>query len=201
MDQLKKYIDKNRDAFDDQMPEDFLWDRIEKQLNVEKTTKPKFRLATRWVWQAAAAVLIFAVAWFSREWFDKTTKSNGTFAKTEQIDSEKYLQNLENKEISIQELPHVEAYLTSQVQKRQAELEKYCAKHPEILEDLKAEFQEIDKDKKNLQQDLIESQADPRVVEAIIQKYRVKLDILESLLVEIRQNQLQTPAKTSQNQF
>ena len=44
----------------------------------------------------------------------------------------------------------------------------------------------MDKSKAELRKDLAESNADEKVIEAIILSYRVKLEILDQMLIEMR---------------
>ena len=100
----------------------------------------------------------------------------------------------------LSELSDAEAYYTSQIISKQAELSQYARQHPEIIEDLKKEFTEMDKSKAELKKDLAESNADEKVIEAIILSYRVKLEILNQMLTELRKskqsNQNQKPFET-----
>ncbi|MBK6962632.1 MAG: hypothetical protein IPH20_01515 [Bacteroidales bacterium] len=61
--------------------------------------------------------------------------------------------------------------------------------HPEIIKDLKKEFREMDKKKAALKNDLEESNADEKVIEAIILSYRVKIEILDEMLQELRRSE------------
>ncbi|HNW54977.1 MAG TPA: hypothetical protein PKN21_11950, partial [Bacteroidales bacterium] len=65
-------------------------------------------------------------------------------------------------------------------------------------EDLKKEFSEMDKNKAELEKDLAQSNADEKVIEAIILSYRVKLEILDQMLAELRKSKetTQKPVET-----
>jgi chromosome segregation ATPase len=89
---------------------------------------------------------------------------------------------------ALSELQDAEAYYTSQINSKQAELAAYASEHPEIIADLKMEFSEMDKKKAELKDDLKESNADEKVIEAIILSYRVKLEILDQMLSELQRS-------------
>ena len=99
------------------------------------------------------------------------------------------------------ELADAEAFYTSQISSKQMELAQYAKQHPEIIEDLKREFTEMDLSKAELEKDLAESNADEKVIEAIILSYRVKLEILDQMLTELRKskeaNAPQKPVETN----
>lgn len=87
---------------------------------------------------------------------------------------------------ALSELSEAEAYYTTQISSKQTELLAYTRQHPEIIEDLKKEFNEMDKNNESLKKDLAESNADEKVIEAIVLSYRVKLEILDQMLSEMR---------------
>ena len=59
-------------------------------------------------------------------------------------------------------------------------------------------FSEMDKNKAELEKDLAQSNADEKVIEAIILSYRVKLEILDQMLAELRKSKetTQKPVET-----
>jgi cytoskeletal protein RodZ len=163
------------------------WDFIENELP-ERKQKP-IRNLWSYSWKVAAAVLIFTSAWLLNDYLDQK-KSSG-----------RHLSNAEtsaNPELT--ELSDAEAYYTSQISSKQAELAQYARQNPGIIEDLKKEFIEMDKGKAELKKDLAESNADEKVIEAIILSYRVKLEILDQMLTELHKskegNQNQKPVET-----
>jgi hypothetical protein len=173
-DKLEQFVRENTQSFDSLEPPVMAWDAIEKELPAPKHTA--VRKLWPYAWKAAAAILIFASAWMLNDYTDqnkKTTESE--FVKSE-------VQT--NPELT--ELFDAEAYYTTQISNKQAELAKYAQQNPEIIEDLKKEFTEMDKSKAELRKDLAESNADEKVIEAIILSYRVKLEILDQMLIEMR---------------
>ena len=56
----------------------------------------------------------------------------------------------------------------------------------------------MDKNKAELEKDLAQSNADEKVIEAIILSYRVKLEILDQMLAELRKSKetTQKPVET-----
>jgi hypothetical protein len=152
-----------------------VWQTIEKELPVSK--KALVRTIWPYAWKVAAAILIFASAWILNDYFDQRKSSGNRFTKVESV---------ANPELN--ELSDAEAFYTTKISNKQAELAVYAKQHPEIIEDLKKEFREMDKNKEELKKDLAESNADEKVIEAIIQSYRVKLEILDQLLAELRKS-------------
>ena len=183
-DLLEQYVVDNRKGFDDQDVPPMLWNSLEDKLDALQPKKQ--RRITPYVWRAAAAILIFATAWYLNDYMDSrpVSKSNAP-AQSAAIPNP-----------ALSELSDAEAYYTSQINSRQAELIKYTREHPEIMEDLKREFKELDQNNVELKRDLAESNADEKVIEAIIQSYRVKLGILEEMLTELQKTKGEQPVKS-----
>ena len=173
-DKLEQFVRNNAEDFNSLEPPVMAWDSIGKELPVSKhvTVRKMFPYA----WKAAAAVLIFASAWLLNDYTDYKKSSND-------VSSSSVVTNPE-----LTELSDAEAYYTSQISSKQVELAAYAKEHPEIIEDLKKEFSEMDKSKAELKKDLAESNADEKVIEAIIMSYRVKLEILDQMLTELRKS-------------
>jgi hypothetical protein len=175
-DKLEKFILENRHAFDDLEPSPEIWEHIKRGID-RKKNRSALKLNS-WIWKAAVLVLVFSSAWFLHDFVDRPVKNKDVVA--EETGSNSALLN---------ELADGEAYYTVQISNKQAELEKYTREHPEIMNDLKREFRELDLDNLQLKEDLVESNANEKVIEAIMQSYRMKLQILEQVLSEMRGSQ------------
>jgi hypothetical protein len=171
-DRLEQFVSQHKEEFNDLDAPVMAWDVIEKKIE-----KPRLSAWLPLAWKVAAAILIFASAWYLNDYFD--AKQTRQVSKTDQAS------RIENPVLN--ELSDAEAYYTSQINNKQEELLKYTREHPEILEDLKKEFKELDKNNQELKRDLAESNADEKVIEAIIQSYRMKLEILEQVLTEMKE--------------
>lgn len=174
-DRLEEFVRSHSAAFDTDEAPAFTWESIEKEIPAKKKAASIKLLPI--IWKAAAAVLIFAAAWFTNDLFDsakirKSETANQTVAQ----------------DPVISELIDAEAYYTSQIQSRQQELARYAEDHPEIIAELKAEFKAMDERKEELRKDLLQSSADEKVIEAIILSYRVKLEILDGMLLEMKRS-------------
>jgi hypothetical protein len=174
-DKIGEFIQDNRSAFDDLEPSSAAWDKIENRIN-SKSERQISRI-NHWIWKAAVLICVFASAWFLHDLADYTANHKHT---------------IEPASVSgtsvLNEMADGEAYYTAQINNKQAELEKYTREHPEIIDDLKKEFRELDRDNLQLKEDLVESNASEKVIEAIMQSYRIKLQILEQVLSELKGN-------------
>jgi hypothetical protein len=175
-DKLEQFVRENAGGFNTLEPPAMAWDAIEKELPVAR--KSNIRKLWPYTWKVAAAVLIFASAWMLNDFVDLNGKKQTTGESKESVANP-----------ALNELQDTEAYYTSQITGKQAELETFASEHPEIIEDLKKEFKEMDKKKAALKNDLEESNADEKVIEAIILSYRVKIEILDEMLLELRRSE------------
>lgn len=173
-DKLEQFVRDNTQSFNSLEPPLMVWETIEKELPVSK--QPALRKLWHYAWKAAAAILIFASAWMLNDYTDKDKKTSENEIVKAEVQT--------NPELT--ELLDAEAYYTTQISSKQAELAKYAQQNPDIIEDLKKEFNEMDKNKAELRKDLAQSNADEKVIEAIILSYRVKLEILDQILAEMR---------------
>ncbi len=173
-DNLESFVRDHAGEFDSLEAPPASWDVIEERvLPIRSGRLKKFRaIALR----SAAAVLIFATAWMLNDARDNRMQIKD--ADRQAVNGMNYV---------IDELSDAEAYYTSKIQSREQELAIYAKDHPEIIEDLREEFREMDQRKAELRTDLAESNADAKVIEAIILSYRVKLEILDEMLLELRQ--------------
>jgi len=186
-DKLEQFVKNHAEEFDGLEPPKMAWNFIENELLIRK--QMPVRNLWSYTWKVAAAILIFTSAWLLNDYMDQNKTSGRNFTSAETSASPE-----------LTELSDAEAYYTSQISSKQAELAIYAKQHPEIIEDLKKEFVEMDKSKAELKKDLAESNADEKVIEAIILSYRVKLEILDQMLTEMRKskegNQNQRPVET-----
>jgi len=174
-DKLEQFVRKNTEGFDNLDAPQMVWEAIESQLSSPKVTQVK--KLWPFAWKAAAAILIFTSAWMLNDYYDAKRNYNMYDTPSAMAESPE-----------LKDLSDAEAYYTSQITNKQTELSEYTKQHPEIIEDLKHEFMEMDKDKAELKKDLAESNADEKVIEAIILSYRVKLEILDQMLTEMRKS-------------
>lgn len=183
-DKLEQFVRENARGFNTLEPPVLAWDAIEKELPA--APKPIIRKLWPYAWKVAAAVLIFASAWMLNDYADLNRRKETAVQRSESAENP-----------VINELQDAEAYYTSQISSKQAELATFASEHPEIIEDLKKEFSEMDKKKAALEDDLEESNADEKVIEAIILSYRVKIEILDEMLQELRRSESDQPAQKS----
>jgi len=211
-DNLEKFVNENRDEFDNLEPTDRVWDSIRKN-------EPN-RKNHRWLkisMQAAAAVLIFVCAYYFRDFVnEKDSKQDLVVVhkvKIElqkqvvaekkdkpQVQSEKQLAEVKTKKnnnifhknnvkkqasFENKELAEASAYYNDEIQKKRKELMKCTSGNPDVTKEINNEFGQLDKAFKELQSDLKENVDNQQVIDAMIQNYRMKLEVLEYMKTHV----------------
>lgn len=184
-DKLEKFILENRNEFDDLEPNPRLFEGV-------KTRKPKVFLG-KWnsaAWKAAAAVAIFVASYFFHDWM--STPQTQQMAESGQLAEEP-------SEI-FKVLMEAEMYYTAQINSRKEEFFKLSSGYPEIRDEVNYELVELDSIYAELKRDLRDNAANQEVIEAMIQNYRIKLDILEDVLRQMHAAKNEENEKEKRNE-
>ena len=170
-DKLEKFVVSHRDEFDEFEPDAALFKGIRKP-------KPVIRMIN-WnsvMWKAAAVLVIFVASYYFHD-FMSSQKPQQT--------AETGAENGRPSEI-IKMMIEAEAFYTAQIDNRRIEFNTLAQDQPEIRQEVNYELVELDSIYSDLKQDLKDNAANEEVIEAMIQNYRVKLDILEDVLRQLR---------------
>jgi hypothetical protein len=172
-DKLEKYFLDHRDDFDDQVPDPALWDKID--------TRKARVIRINWkdiAWKVAAVAVIFMASYYFHDFMDSRKQySHGTFRKNADMNSP-----------IMKELFEAEAYYNSQINIRKEEVFRLTASNPDVRHEIDDEMVDLDRVYKELKEDLKDNADNEEVIEAMIQNYRLKLDILEEMLARLKQS-------------
>lgn len=173
-DRLEEFVEENKDKFDAYEPGDHIWDKIE--TNKTKGKQRKITV-TSVIWRVAAVVTIFIVSYFVHDFISENSKTENPVVN-----------NLTNENCDIPEdVIETESYYISQVNMRLEELNNFSIDDPEIKKEVEADLNELDNIYLDLKNDLCEDVANEEVIEAMIQNYRIKLQILEEILLKLNE--------------
>lgn len=175
MDPLEKFIHNNRDAFDQATPPDNLFNGIRFENNPTKIKKLYSPLA-KWSLRAAAAILIFITAWFMNDLYDQKNNDMALNRKAKSQDR-----------AIAYELREAEAFYSARISNNLQRIATLTSNRPGLLESVNTDIEELDIAYGELKKDLGDNAANTEVVEAMIQNYRLKLDILEQILSQIEE--------------
>lgn len=174
-DKLEEFILDNREQFDDLEPRPEIWDRIEKR------KPPVFGIGWKAVaWRAAAVIIIF----FSSYIFFRLT-DNDPAKDIKPI----YSEVQEDQSPLGNEFKEAEIYYTSQIEYMRTEVIRLSDGDPSVQEIMDMEMVDLDQVFQELKNDLQDNTDNEEVIEAMIQNYRIKLEVLEEILRQIKQSQ------------
>lgn len=175
MNHLENFIRENRSAFDTEVPSLDVWARIDRQL--DKKPKPKIVWMRRLRAIAAVAVLTITACYIGFQ----IGIDEGEARSLADISPEH---------------AEMERFYNEQIQNKMATLARY-------RQDgfVKADFQELDAIYEELKNELENAPegAEEHVIEAMINNYQTKIDILEQVLEKV-QTTGQTNLKTEENE-
>lgn len=161
-DELEKYIQKNRDRFDDGAPSDQLWQKISDDLDRHDARKTGSKRALR-VWQVAAAVLLLITGWLA---MDKI-QTNG--------------RNEVAQETIPVEIKEVEAFYAQQISEKRQTMLALTENRPDLKEQFSDELNELDSAYSALKSDF--GKGDPEeVTNAMIWNLQLRIEILNRQL-------------------
>jgi len=169
-DRLEDFVRQHREEFDLREPDPSVWLKI----NPANAPVVKEKRPMRWLRIAAAIAVIFAGS--SAGIYFLTGGNN---------DADLYSQEL------YMEMQETEAFYTMMVSDRYEELKPYLASDPLANEMLSADMEELDEVYHELKNDLKDNISNPEVIEAMVLNYRIKLEILEDLLNQLKEKENQ----------
>ena len=171
MDKLEEHIRKNRKDLDRYSPSSDIWKRIRKSLKKEKS------YMKRWLSIAVMIVVILgtAIIFFKPEhrWSDSNRGKN-------------------NNEVFSQinpQLKETEIYYNNLVNSLYKEATPLLTKNPEIKKELNTDLSQLDSICSDIKKDLKDNVSNQDVIEALIQNYRIKINILEDMLTVLKTNE------------
>lgn len=174
-DPIEKFIIENREQFDGLTASSKSWDKISARLDqgADQVRSP----GLMWVFRRAAAAVIIVLAMYGA--YGLVIK----LAQTNQLSKGQGEQN----PVMI-EYQETEAFYASRIEHKVADLERIASENPQIIREIREEFELLDSDMKTLKNDLKEGVASEEILEAMVQNYRIKLQIVENMLEQISES-------------
>ncbi len=169
-DPLESFIRNRRDEFDDLEPSAEVWERIQQGQKQPRIVHWR-SIATK----AAAVAAIFMLGFLFNMW-------TGKGPATEQFADDLQTENLP--ELAM--LKEARVYYSSLINQRQEQVFRLTSGNAQLQNELKEEFDVLDRAFRSLEQDLNDQVATEEVIEAMIQHYRIKLDMLEDILYQLK---------------
>lgn len=175
MDKLEKFMIENREVFDDMAPDPKVWKELQKDITPPR--KIHWRSISL---RVAAVAAIFIMSYFIHDFIDneQDVKPAGAARGLDPQNAKE-----------IQNLVETQAFYSSKIEYKKEEVFRLAGGNKSLVSDINTEFNELDKALGDLKQDLQDNASNEEVVEAMIQNYRLKLMILEEMLMQLKASQ------------
>lgn len=183
-DTLEKFIIANKEEFDVYSPDEKLWNNIR-----NKNTK-KTRIIPLWLktaYRISAVIIIFIASYVFHEYRELKSHERAFASHEEELYQ------------LIPELKETESFYNNKVNLKMDELQPFLKNLPGLKSELQYDMNELDSVYSSLKKDLKENISNDQVLEAMIDNYRLKIEILEDLLKEA--NKEKTISKNETNKY
>ena len=171
-DKLEQFIQENRQAFGPGEGAPDVWDKVTKRQPETKTIQINWRgMASR----AAAVVAIFVASYYFHAYMSGRDVTNEGMLTKENLSSPMF-----------KELLEADLYYTAQVKYKKQELFSLTGDSPNLQMDVNSELGDLDDILLELREDLKDGADNQEVIEAMMQNYMLKLEILEDMLEQIK---------------
>ena len=177
MENLDEFIRKNKNAFD-QQPNENHWQRFERKLNHhrERKKKPKTKQLNTWLKIAAIFFISIFGSWFVYSYLQKS--------EDKQINKNEIAVAKVSKEIE-----ELQNYYQTSINAKMKQLEDIkCTKAGINKAQVKADLKEIDQAHQQLREELLYNANDERVINAMINCYRKKTEVLDQIIKSLNDN-------------
>jgi hypothetical protein len=168
MDKLEEFIKANRDDLDRYNPSSGNWDKIQKALG------KKHRPLWRWVSVAAMLAVILSGYLVLTGKHHRTVKDQTIVSVTDN---------------GIKQLKESEIYYNNMANTLIKEASPLLTSNPEIKKELDSDISHLDSLCSEIKKDLKDNAANQEVIEALIQNYRIKIQLLEDMLTILKENE------------
>jgi hypothetical protein len=201
---LEKYVRKHQDEFDLMTPDSAIWDRIDKKLGKKSGSRN-----LSYLWKAAAVLVIFGFSFWAqmqieeqpqRVTYQNYHKSNSEKPQVPEAD-EPLVIAAETESNLIPEFVETEKYYSKKVTNTMKDLRIYLVKYPEVADDMKKDLAELDSVYRTLKKDLGDNIAQEEILSAMIQNYRMKLQLLEDIKSELMHSASKPNTKNSSHEI
>lgn len=171
MDKLEEHIRKNREYLDRYSPSKSIWKRIKRGFNKEKSP------LSHWLSVAAMVIVILGTALVLLR---PGTRWSDTLSRISR-DSRQIQDNPQLKETEI--------YYNNLINSLYREATPLMTGNPEIKKELNSDISQLDSICLEIKKDLKDNVANQEVVEALIRNYRIKIRLLEDMLILLKEKE------------
>ncbi len=181
-DKLEEFIIDQKEEFNVFEPDDKIWE------NIKDKSTPVRKLSFRKIaWRVAAGITIFLASWLMNDWVQEGEAEHTIVAES---------QSDVQADDKMQVLMEAEGFYTSKINTAKEEIYFLSGNDDELMDILNYDLVELDQAFEELKNDLKDNSDNQEVIEAMIQNYRIKLQILEEILRQLSKSN-KTEEKTA----
>lgn len=173
-DKLEHFIAENQDDFNNQSAD---FEKLWKGINLPATATEKRRSTKTTIFQFAA---IFLIGIVSASLFFSIRQQHTQPATPQAVAAN-------NPQPEVEELLIAETYYSAEIDSRLTELKKYDTEFHDLLPDILSELDELDSAYVNLKIALESDVNRQEIIELMIQNYRTRLKLIESILDQFKE--------------
>ncbi len=178
-DRFDDFIRSNRDEFDSFAPPANGWNQISEKIHSKPNALRK-RLYIISSSVAAAAIIAFVVM------FSIQDPNQNNMAATYE---------------NIPELNEATIFYQTQINEHKAAIAQLASDHPDMVNEMNTDLAALDTALLELKQDLKDNISNEEIIEAMIQNYRMKLMILEDIMVYLDNQKQENNAPIKQSTY
>lgn len=176
MSDLDNFIRENSDFFNSNEPDDKHFDKFRKKINKDSNSVKNISFGRVFKLVSVAAVLVLCIL-VSVKYYRENAKPKEQPYKTMTLS-----------DIS-DEYKEVENYLKSNIDSKLVEFQSLSCKNKDVAIDLVLEeLKELDKTYQELQLELQQNKNDQRIIDAMIDCYQTKIELLNTILSQVNKN-------------
>ncbi len=172
LDDFEKYVIDNKHDFgpDHEVPD--VWEKVQKREPQEVQLQISWR---RWAARAASIIVIFTISYFVHDF--RANRLNGDSAK---------LVKMLKEDPRLLQLFEADEYYTAEINIKKEELFRLGSNVPGLENEINTDLADLDAILIELKEDLGDNADNDEVIAAMMQNYRLKLEILEDMLEQFK---------------
>jgi uncharacterized membrane protein YdfJ with MMPL/SSD domain len=179
MSRLEKFINENRNAFDDDIPSDKIWQGVETAM-AKKNKSKLVSMPSKFKWGMAASVIVLVTAGIFLKMQQTPVPAKGMVKITDTTSSS------ELATLSLEDLPEMNQF-AKLIALKQDELKKISMEQPELYQKFTKDINQLDSTYTILQKQLSIAPNRELLIEAMIRNLQLQLQVLNQQLNIINQ--------------
>jgi len=170
MDKLEEHIRKNREALDRYDPPSGVWRRIRKKIFIKKSSPLRLVISIAAMF---TIILVSALLFMKPGKFLPGNRMTGNISVSDHHP----------------QLKETEIYYNNLVFSLYNEVSPLLAANPDIRKELLTDISHLDSIYVEIRRDLKDNIANQEVIDALIQNYRIRIELLEDMLIILREDE------------